>query len=375
MYFFAANSTAYQPGTLLTNLSAGLNIIHIKDSHGCTTDTSITLTQPPALAFTGLDITNPTCEGYKDGAVTLHAAGGAPLYYYSADNTTYFVTPGFSSLHEGTYTFYITDSHHCFADTTVTLVGYPHILMGQVNVSEPTCTGSADGVIAVIPAGGINPLSVKINDNHGEPVPGVYNNLASGSYTVTVTDSAHCSKDTVIALINPDSFHVFTAVTPNNCVGNDNNGTVSVTITGGNPPYTYLWSNGAANDSVMTARANGNYTVWVKDRNNCRDSATAFIGYDDCCIPVVPNAFSPNGDGKNDIFRLRYKGDIRIIEFSVWNRYGERVFITEYSEDGWDGTYKGQPADMDNYYYYVRLLCGNLHNNIMEFKGAVTLVR
>jgi gliding motility-associated-like protein len=135
-----------------------------------------------------------------------------------------------------------------------------------------------------------------------------------------------------------------------------------------------LWSTGATSP-ILAAIPNGNYTVWVRDSNNCLDSFKSTVGFDDCCTPFVPNAFSPNNDGRNDIFRVKYKGDVRIIEFSIFNRFGERIFSSSYSDAGWDGTYDGRTCDIGSYFYYIRLICGKDGDQVLEFKGDVTLVR
>jgi gliding motility-associated-like protein len=375
LYQYSGDGSIPLPGPTLTGFAAGVHTVRVKDSHGCYMDTSIALSEPPVLTFSLLDIITPTCEGYKNGVVTLHGTGGVGPYQYSNDNINYSASNIFSTIPEGTYTFYVKDAHNCVADTTIMLVGYPHIIIDTVNIANPTCTGNSDAVIAIKPSGGNPPFTFSITGNTSQIVPGVFNKLPSGTYTIIITDSTGCKKDTVITIAEPDTMRITTVVTPNDCYGNDNNGIAAVSVAGGNPPYKYQWSAGAGVDSMIIGKANDIYMVWVTDHNYCVDSATVRIGYDDCCIPYVPNAFSPNNDGKNDVFRLKYKGDIRIIEFSVFNRYGERVFTTSYTEDGWDGTYKGEPSDIGTYYYYVRLLCGNLHNNVQEFKGNVTLVR
>jgi gliding motility-associated-like protein len=126
---------------------------------------------------------------------------------------------------------------------------------------------------------------------------------------------------------------------------------------------------------AVTGLPNGYYTVWIKDANNCADSATVDIGYDDCCTPYLPNAFSPNNDGKNDGYRLRYKGDVHILKFSIFNRFGERVFYLENQDGEWDGSYKGVPCEMGTYYYYLKFTCGSAQDKVLEMKGDVTLVR
>ena len=88
----------------------------------------------------------------------------------------------------------------------------------------------------------------------------------------------------------------------------------------------------------------------------------------------VPNAFSPNGDGHNDEFRLLHTDNIELIRFNIYNRYGELVFTTDYPGSAWDGKYKGVDAEIGNYYYLVQYRCGyNAKETLL--KGDLTLLR
>src|SRR6202012_3327084 len=105
---------------------------------------------------------------------------------------------------------------------------------------------------------------------------------------------------------------------------------------------------------------------------------TTQVTYDDCCSPFIPDAFTPNNDGNNDIFKILFKGDMKIIVFSVYNRFGQVVFNLANTADlnqGWDGKLYGTPAEMGTYYYFAKLICGNKGDHIIELKGDVTLIR
>ena len=375
VYHYAANSAAYQLSNILTGLPSGAQVIHLQDSHGCTVDSTVVLSQPAPFAILGTVVINPTCEGFTNGTVVLYPGGGTPAYRYSKDNVNFSGSPVFSGLTEGTYTFYMTDANNCTSDTTITLTGYPHIHIDSVILTKPTCTGNNDGGASIYATGGVQPLAYYLNGTYLQVAPNVFTNMSFGLYTVIVKDDKGCVKDTTFTLPQPDTFSVSTVVTPNDCEGHDDNGAVMTVVLGGTPPYSYIWTVDSSTLPYIDHRRNGVYTVWVRDSKNCVDSQASKIEYNDCCKPFIPDAFSPNNDGKNDVFKLRYKGDVRIIEFSIFNRYGERIFLSEYSEHGWDGTYKGEPCDIGTYYYYVRLLCGNQHDNIVELTGDVTLVR
>jgi len=86
----------------------------------------------------------------------------------------------------------------------------------------------------------------------------------------------------------------------------------------------------------------------------------------------MPNAFTPNADGINDCFRIKYFGQIQELQFFIYNRWGNKVFESSNPNDCWDGTFKGNPAEAGNYVYYIKAktACGPV-----ERKGNVLLIR
>jgi gliding motility-associated-like protein len=348
-------------------------VIHFQDANGCVKDTTITVTQPPAFRFNA-SIISPTCEGFKNGSVTIAGTGGTPAYVYAMDPNPYKSTFVFDNLGEGTYLFHVQDNNLCVYDTTIVLNGYPHIDVGVPTVVPPSCFGFSNGVITMNSAGGVVPLTYHMMKPSRTNNTGVFDSLKKGTYTVNITDSKGCTKDTTIIVTEPPLLQVVSKATPNDCLGKDDEGTVTSIVDGGTPPYSYEWSSGQHSDAI-TGVGNGAYWVTVTDAGGCADSALAVVEYDDCCKPYIPDAFTPNGDGKNDIFRLRWKGDVSKLQFSIYNRFGERVFVSYQADIGWDGTYHGKPADMDVYFYYVKFICGSKGDNHVEYKGDVTLIR
>jgi gliding motility-associated-like protein len=97
----------------------------------------------------------------------------------------------------------------------------------------------------------------------------------------------------------------------------------------------------------------------------------------ECCKGsiLIPSAFSPNGDGKNDLFRILVNPGYRIIEFRIYNRWGQVVYEGSKTSDGWDGTFEGKPLDMGTYYYYAQITCVGPYNILSEQKGDFMLIR
>src|SRR5690606_32206319 len=112
----------------------------------------------------------------------------------------------------------------------------------------------------------------------------------------------------------------------------------------------YLWSNGDRENNITIYRG-GFYMV--EARNSCgifSDSISIIQGC--ACTAYIPTAFTPNGDGVNDIFRVNMNCSVlNEFTFYIFNRWGQRIFISNNLNEGWDGTYGGQPAATGVYYY------------------------
>jgi gliding motility-associated-like protein len=149
--------------------------------------------------------------------------------------------------------------------------------------------------------------------------------------------------------------------------------------------YFYLWEppiyldNQNLNDPLSTPEESIFYTVTITDANDnglCQktDSVLIQIFESFCGSPniFVPNAFTPNGDGENDVVLVR-GGGISDLTFSIFNRWGEEVFTTDDQSLGWDGTYKGDPAEPAVFVYQLRAVCDD--GDTYFEKGNITLIR
>ena len=114
------------------------------------------------------------------------------------------------------------------------------------------------------------------------------------------------------------------------------------------------------------------YTVITTDSVGCvaSDQITIYVDYE--YVIYIPNIFSPNGDGKNDILYVRGKG-IKTLYFAIYDRWGEKVFETTDLNNGWDGTFKGKPLNKAVFVYYVKATF--VDNSEVEQKGDITLIR
>ncbi len=120
----------------------------------------------------------------------------------------------------------------------------------------------------------------------------------------------------------------------------------------------------------------GYVTLTVSDPFGCMAADSILFTPDACCTVLFPKGFTPNGDGRNDLFRPIFNGFHRFHDFRVVNRWGQTVFEGINSRMEWDGTFGGVPQDMGVYYYFIRYSCADGHDTKEHVeKGEVTLIR
>lgn len=128
------------------------------------------------------------------------------------------------------------------------------------------------------------------------------------------------------------------------------------------------------NNTVLVSKKHGGLVlVTANNIYGCSAADSIYIITENCCDISLPDAFSPNGDGKNDIFRIISAGNQVIKNFIVVNRWGQKVFETTTQNKGWDGRLNGVPQDIGTYIYYVKYLCTD--GRTIEKKGEVVLIK
>ena len=143
--------------------------------------------------------------------------------------------------------------------------------------------------------------------------------------------------------------------------------------------YTWAPNNGSLSDAsinnpIATPTITTTYAVYGMDMYGCRDTAWVTIHVDTTTDEFIPSAFTPNGDGRNDQFRPVGMKFQKLVEFRVYNRWGQQLFYTSDREKGWDGTFNGEPQDMGVYYYQI-IVSRNGYDQNTVYKGEVTLIR
>ena len=246
---------------------------------GCTgTIGPVTVAPGPYLpsSFTQFD---PPCANINDGTITIiPGAGSVPGYTYvlTGPGGPYTQSTAlFSNLAPGTYNYSFTDGNGCTGTGGPILLTTHNPLGLTVSLTEPLCKGNANGVITLTASGGVAAYQYALSPFITYQPSGTFSGLTAGTYTFRVKDNVGCTKDTTVTLGEPS---LLTAAAnsplPASCFGND--GTISVSGSGGTPAYQYSIDGVTYQPgNTFTAPAVGPYpNIKVKDANGCIASAS-----------------------------------------------------------------------------------------------------
>jgi large repetitive protein len=248
-----------------SNLCAGTYTLTLRDNNGCVTTRTITVSQPIVLnASISSSSPNPlNCNGDCNGTAVVSVSGGNPVYSYSWTNGA--TTPSVTGLCAGVYSVSVTDTKGCKSSTSITFL-QPSTLSVTATTSNPLCHNSCDGSIAANPGGGTPGYSFMWLP--GGQTTSSIGSLCPGDYTVTATDKKGCTNTTTVTLTPPTVLTITAAATNNVSCSGMCDGSASVSVAGGTPNYSYLWSGGQTT-SAVTGLCAGSYSVTVNDAHGC----------------------------------------------------------------------------------------------------------
>lgn len=281
----------------------------------------------------------------------------------------------------GNYIFYITYTDDGCPLVSTKTVAYTIRILEHPNKfksgSEPSCIGVSTGKAWAIPEATTDPYSYRWEDIDGNPLQTTASSTTGdsligvppGAYKVYIRNADGCGKNVIVKVDEIPLPEVGLPGDTTLCIGMPLLIKTSVQ-TGVN----YLWNTGDTT-CCITVTQPGEYTV--KAINNCGSVQDGIrIDYVKCnyCL-FVPNAFSPNGDGKNDKFNILETCLIDKYKLEIFNRWGELVFTTLSTSKSWDGTYNGKDAEGGVYYYYIIAKLRDTSREELHLKGDITLIR
>jgi len=355
----------------VTNTTTPIRYIVIGTTNGCSaSDTlNIGINQIPVLSKSD----NVTI--CKDSSTTIYVNGGLN-FQWSPNNTLSFPhnvnAPVAAPLVTTVYHVLVTDANNCVNTDSIKVTVRPDAVFtispgtgACANISTQLLAGGGDTYLW-------SPATLVSNATIKNPTTAI---TATTTYTVQIkekTCGTSADLNTTLTLL-PALNLVVSKSNDLDCY------TPSATLSAFGADK-YVWSPATGLNNVNVAEpiakpfSTQQYFVTGTDKNGCvgQDSIIVFGNYADRMIYDMANAFTPNNDGKNDCFGVKYFGVISDFTFMIYNRWGQQMFYTNDPTACWDGTFQGQKVDQDTYVYYLKAVtaCGTA-----EKKGTVVLLR
>ncbi|MGB3547906.1 MAG: gliding motility-associated C-terminal domain-containing protein, partial [Saprospiraceae bacterium] len=383
---------------MVDDLPAGTYTVIVTDANGCSRTQGIELTEPDPLVLE-LDIVQSTpsvsCAGDTDGvlAVFVNTSGTNPLpampYVFSGgvgDGATGIA----AGLSPGTYGVTVTDVKGCMDDLTYTIDEPTPIVFTVLPIEEPLCFGESTLVNIDTAFGGradnFADFTFSVNnDGFRIPVTSPGRTFA-GTTIVTVFDTVGCSATADFSVNQPPQITIDLVDEITIELG-DSLTQLNPIVNPVGDIYDYLWTPAdfLSSDSVRAPFIfpfdNRQYTLQVTNANGCTAFDEIFVRVDANRNVYIPNAFSPNRDGRNEDFRVFVcRGVVGVARVQIYDRWGGQVFYADQLPpnclDGiqlWDGMRNGKPVNTGVYVYSIEVVF--LDGQVLTYRGDVTVVR
>lgn len=259
-------------GQTASGLSSGNYFVLVTDSKGCSTNSSLTVSQPSQITGT-LVSTDPSC-GLSNGSVSSQISGGVSPY-------TYIWLPGSSTgstlnnIGPGTYTLQVIDSKNCTNLLSINLTNIAGPSVAVSSKTDVTCNAGNNGTASINITQGTSPYYISWSPSGGNNLTA--SSLTAGTYTVNITDALGCTVSTSTTINQPNALLISTTSSNDVFCNGGNNGSITVAASGGTPFYNYSWQPIASSYTTVNNLTAGTYTVNVTDQQNCPASISINI--------------------------------------------------------------------------------------------------
>ena len=349
-----------------SSLTGGSYVVTVTDANSCTATTPVVINNTGGPTVSVATTNNVTCNGANTGSASVSATGGSGTYTYSWSGGAG-TSASASNLAAGTYTVNVSDGS-C-SNAVIVTITQPAAIAASVATTASNC-GSPTGAATVTASGGTGALSYSWSNSAGTTA--TVNNLSSGTYTVTITDAFGCTQTAsgVVGSVGGPTANAGNSVL---ITAGDN-----TTLMGsGTSGATFSWSPAATLSCsscqypVASPTQTTTYTLTVTQGGcSATDEVTVYVDVE-CGEFFIPTAFSPNNDGANDV--LYVMGNcILNMDFTIFDRWGEKVFESSDPSQGWDGTLRGKKLDAGVFVYYFYASINGIE---VKKHGNITLVK
>lgn len=364
-----SNDLPYQFGN--QTLNAGGNYTNVfTTANGCDSTVNLTLNVVSGPTFQ-IVTSNLTCNNDFTGSAKVVVTNGAnATYLWQPIGAT---TDSIGGLPAGNYTVVV--SNGACSSTGMAIITEPSALTFAGTATDYSCINGY-GTYQAVTNGGTVPYQYTLNG--GVQTQSFFNNLIEGNYNLSVTDLNGCSATTTFVINKTDDITV-DLVSDVNPLQQGNTAILAAQTSPVATNYVYTWSNtpglscyDCPNPSAALSETSTVY-VTVKSQFGCEVSDSLLIKVLPICGDFfIPTAFSPNGDGENEIFKP-YSNCMQSYIMKIFDRYGERVYEGSEEDEGWDGSFRGKAMNAGVYYYFVEMT--TVYGDTEIGKGSVSLVK
>lgn len=277
----------------VNNVPAGSYSVIASDDAGCESSPLLVLITQPAEILPNLSILeNIDCFGDQSGSVAAAPAGGAGSFTLTWSNGLSLDT--LTNLSAGTYSVTIVDGDMCSVQQSLELTQPPALSISVMQLDTLLCYDDEDGIIALDITGGTGDIEILWSTGDTTPIIG---SLGGGNYSVSVTDENLCILTDTFVIVQPDEIAVNAVITPV-LPDSGGGGSITLTVSGGEPGYSYVWSNGELTKDISELNI-GVYTVTVTDDNGCQKVNSYLVSLVDCNLDVSFTTTSLTCFGEN----------------------------------------------------------------------------
>lgn len=357
--------------SLYPKLDPGIYNVKVVDAVNCALAQSFTVVEHTATIIRATASgTKPSCYDAVDGAITIQVNKGVPPFEYTIDTfRTSQTSPVITGLQQGNYHIYIRNAV-CIDSVSIELPA-PAPLKTGVALTMELCK-RGNGTVEVNPTGGTSPYKFYWGSDLMKQT--YVDKLSAGIYSILIRDAHNCRLDSIVTIENNDvaAMHIWNNDTTIN-IGQ------SVTLKATNG-VDYAWTPDESlscvdcASPVATPDSTITYVVSTVTGLNCIPADTVTITVTHFKKLFIPTAFTPNGDGQNDVFRVKGLG-IAYYHMRIYNRAGNLLFQSADYNSGWDGKAGNEVAPVGTYVYVIEYgFYGEEMHPQLE-KGTVTLIR
>lgn len=378
-FLWDANAGGQNTPTAI-GLLAGRYSVTVTDTDGCNASGEIMVAQPTELKLS-LSLVPNRCFGDEEGVASLSASGGTPGYTFQ--------WPGnrsgqeITGLAAGVYVATVTDAQGC-VKTISADIAQPEPLLADVEVVDVACHGGRNGRISISMLGGTPGYQFSL-DNRNFNGANIMAGMRAGYYVIYVKDAKGCTLLTEATIKEPEPFSV-DAGQNSYIISLGDTLLLTAMALNAQGPVEFVWSAPYGNtlsctecDTTVARPTNQiTYELYGIDAKGCEATDLVTIFVEKERIALVPTGFTPNQDGQNDRLLVHGRQGTKVRFFRVFDRWGELVyqgndFQVNDLANGWDGYFKGEPAQTGVYIWYLEV---EYPDGLIEsYKGQTTLIR